>query len=143
MPSMNKVTVIGYLGKDAEMIYLKNGSPKISFSMATTEKWKENEEWKEKTEWHNIVFFGDRFEYIGELKKGNLVLIEGKIAYRSWDKDDGTKGYMTEIVGQMMKNFTYKEKSANAVPEDAYSEDKPLQSEKGNESPLPIEDLPF
>ncbi len=149
MPSMNKASLIGHLGKDAETKYMSNGSPKISFSLATTENWKDGDEWKSKTEWHNVVFFGDKYDYVGNLKVGNLVMIEGKIAYRSWDKEDGSKGYMTEIVGVSMKDFTFKEKSEHGVPEEAYEGDRDAGSTntpeetKTSSDGMPVEDLPF
>jgi single-strand DNA-binding protein len=99
--SLNKVELIGRLGKDPEVKTLQNGSPVANFSVATSEKWKDKRsgEMQEKTEWHNIVVWNEKtIEFIEKyLNKGDLVRIEGKIQTRSWEKD-GEKKYATEIV---------------------------------------------
>jgi single-strand DNA-binding protein len=112
---MNKALLMGHAGQDAEKKYLSSGVLTTKFSLATTEKFKQNDEWKEKTDWHNIVIFGDKAEYASKVRKGDLVLIEGKISQRSWTKDDGTKAYMTEINAQSVKRVTYKDDSEEAV----------------------------
>jgi single-strand DNA-binding protein len=99
--SLNKVELIGRLGKDPEVKSLTNGSSVANFSVATSEKWKDKRsgEMQEKTEWHNIVIWNEKtIEFVDKwLKKGDLVRIEGKIQTRSWEKD-GEKRYATEIV---------------------------------------------
>ena len=122
MPSMNKALLMGHAGQDAEKKYLSSGVLTAKFSLATTEKYKQNDEWKEKTEWHNIVIYGEKAEYVSEVKKGDLVLVEGKISQRSWVKEDGTKAYMTEIVANSVKRIHKKEDNEEAVIPD---EDEP------------------
>ena len=109
MPSLNRVTLIGHLGKDPEVKYLQNGTTVATASLATTEKWQAQDgEWKERTEWHNIVAYARAAEILGEyFKKGNLTYIEGKLHYRSWEKD-GVKKYATEIVVFTIKNLSPK-----------------------------------
>jgi single-strand DNA-binding protein len=100
--SLNKVTLIGRLGKDPEVKNLTNGSAVANFSVATSEKWKDKRsgEAQEKTEWHNIVVWNEKtIEFIEKwLKKGDLVYLEGKIQTRKWQDQDGKDRYSTEIV---------------------------------------------
>lgn len=94
--SVNKVMLLGRLGKDPEMATTPKGSRVTKFSLATSEKDKDK---KERTEWHNIVVWGKLAEVAGQyLAKGRQVFIEGKLQTRSWDDKNGQKRYMTEIV---------------------------------------------
>lgn len=101
--SLNKVQLIGNLGKDPELKYTPSGVAVATFSIATSESWKDQEgNQQEKTEWHNIVAWRKLAEIVGEyLKKGKKVYIEGKIQTRSYDKD-GVKRYITEIVADQL-----------------------------------------
>jgi single-strand DNA-binding protein len=100
--SLNKVELIGRLGKDPEVKNLSNGSSVANFSVATSESWKDKRsgEKVEKTEWHNIVVWNENtIKFVQDyVKKGDLVRIEGKIQTRSWEDNDGNKKYATEIV---------------------------------------------
>ncbi|MGH9670635.1 MAG: single-stranded DNA-binding protein [Terriglobales bacterium] len=99
--SVNKVILIGNLGKDPEVKYTPSGTAIAKFSLATNERYKDKAgEFQERTEWHNIVAWQRLAEIAGEyLKKGRSVYIEGRIQTRSWeDKTSGQKKYMTEIV---------------------------------------------
>jgi single-strand DNA-binding protein len=100
--SVNKVILLGTLGKDPELKYTPQGTAVAKFSMATNESYKDKQsgEWKERTEWHNIVCWQRTAEVAAEyLKKGRQVYIEGRITTRSWDdKETGQKKYMTEVV---------------------------------------------
>src|SRR5207248_8575430 len=100
--SVNKVILIGTLGKDPELKYTPQGTAVTKFSMATNENFKDKTsgEWKERTEWHNIVCWQRTAEVAAEyLKKGGKVYIEGRLTTRSWDdKETGQKKYMTEVV---------------------------------------------
>lgn len=100
--SVNKVILIGTLGKDPELKYTPQGTAVAKFSMATNESYKDKQsgEWKERTEWHNIVCWQRTAEVASEyLKKGSKAYVEGRITNRSWDdKETGQKKYMTEIV---------------------------------------------
>lgn len=99
LASLNKVILIGNLGKDPELKYTPSGAAVCNFSLATTETWKSQDGTKqEKTEWHNIVVWRKQAEIAAEyLKKGKQICIEGKLQTRSWEAD-GQKRYMTEIV---------------------------------------------
>ncbi|MDI6779157.1 MAG: single-stranded DNA-binding protein [Bacteroidota bacterium] len=98
--SLNKVMLIGNLGKDPELRYTANGTPVASFSIATSDSWKDLEgNLTERTEWHNIVAWRKLAEICGEwLKKGQKVYIEGSIRNRSYDDKNGVKRYVTEII---------------------------------------------
>lgn len=96
---INKVILVGNLGKDPEARYTKDGKAVVTFSLATSEKWKD----KTKVEWHKIVVFGKLAEICEKyLKKGKQVYIEGRLQTRSWDKD-GQTHYMTEIIADQMR----------------------------------------
>lgn len=102
---LNKVMIIGHLGKDPEVRYLPSGECVVNFSVATSEVWKDKEtgEQKEQTEWHRISAFGKLAQIIAEyLRKGSKVYIEGKLKTRSWE-DKGEKKYMTEIRAEQMQ----------------------------------------
>ncbi len=103
--SLNKVMLIGNLGKDPELRYTSSGVAVATFSLATNESWKDQDgNTQERTEWHNIVAWRKLAEICGEwLKKGKKVYIEGRIQTRSYDdKNTGTKKYITEIVADSM-----------------------------------------
>jgi single-strand DNA-binding protein len=98
---INKVILIGNLGKDPEVKYLPSGSAVCNVTMATSENWKDKEsgEKKERTEWHNVVFFGKVAEIAGEyLRKGSQVYVEGSLRTRKWQDKEGKDRYTTEIV---------------------------------------------
>lgn len=97
--SVNKVILIGRLGKDPETRYMPNGEAVTNAALATSENWKDKTgEKQEKTEWHNLVFYRRLAEIAGEyLKKGSQVYIEGKLQTRKWEKDGVTR-YTTEII---------------------------------------------
>ena len=105
MASVNKVILIGNLGKDPETRYLPSGDAVTNFSIATTEKWKNKSgEQQEHTEWHRISMFGKVAEIAGEyLKKGSPVYVEGRIRTRKWQDKEGQDKYTTEIVGDRMQ----------------------------------------
>jgi len=102
MKSVNKVILVGNLGKDPEIKYTPQGTPVAKFSLATNERFKDKDgNWQDRTEWHNIVLWQRLAEIAGEyLKKGSKVYIEGRLRTDSWDdKQTGQKKYMTNIVG--------------------------------------------
>src|SRR5512142_2019347 len=105
MASLNKVMLIGGLGKDPEVRYTASGTAVASFSMATTEKFKgKSGEWEEKTEWHNVTLWARLAEIAGEyLAKGSQVYIEGRLQTRKWQDKDGQDKYTTEIVANAMQ----------------------------------------
>jgi len=101
--SLNKVQLIGNLGKDPELKYTSSGVAVATFSIATSDSWKDQEgNQQERTEWHNIVAWRKLAEICGEwLKKGKRVYIEGRLQTRNYEKD-GVKRYITEIVADQM-----------------------------------------
>jgi len=105
MAGVNKAILIGNLGRDPELRRTANGTPVVSFSIATTERWSgKNGEKQDRTEWHNIVAWNKLAELANQyLKKGRSVYIEGRITTRSWDDKDGNKKYKTEIVANQIK----------------------------------------
>ena len=105
MASVNKVIIIGRLGKDPEFKVIPSGKAVANFSVATTDRWTDQGGQKqEKTEWHNIVAWGRTAEIANQyLKKGNPVYIEGSLQTRTWDDGDGKKRYMTEIVANSLQ----------------------------------------
>ena len=106
MASVNKVILIGNLGRDPETRYLPSGDAVCNISIATTEKWKDKAsgEMKEATEWHRVAFFGKLAEIAGEyLKKGSQVYVEGRLQTRKWQDKDGQDKYSTEIVANQMQ----------------------------------------
>jgi len=104
MASLNKVILIGNLGKDPEVRYTAAGTAVASFSLATSEKFKnKGGEWEEKTEWHNITLWARLAEVAGEyLAKGKTIYVEGRLQTRKWQDRDGKDRYTTEIVGEKM-----------------------------------------
>jgi single-strand DNA-binding protein len=105
MASINKVILIGNLGRDPETRYLPDGGAVTNVSVATTDVWKDKSgEKQERTEWHRVAFFGRLAEIAGEyLKKGSPVYIEGRLQTRKWQDKDGQDRYTTEIVANEMK----------------------------------------
>ena len=99
MGSVNKVILVGNLGKDAELRSTPSGASVSTFSMATTEVWNDKQGQKqEKTEWHRIVLWGKQAESLQEyLVKGKQIYVEGRLQTRQWDDKDGNKRYTTEI----------------------------------------------
>ena len=98
--SVNKVILIGRLGKDPETRYMTSGEAVTNCTLATSENWKDkNGEKQEKTEWHNLVFYRRLAEIAGEyLKKGSQIFVEGKLQTRKWQGKEGKARYTTEIV---------------------------------------------
>lgn len=104
--SVNKVLLLGNLGRDPEVRYLPSGNAVANFSIATSENYTDrNGAKQERTDWHNIVVYGKQAETCGQyLKKGRQVFIEGRISYRNYEAKDGTgKRYVTEIVAQRVQ----------------------------------------
>jgi single-strand DNA-binding protein len=99
--SVNKVTLLGNLGKDPEVKFLPSGQAVANFTIATSDRYKDKAgEWQDRTEWHNVVAYARTAEIVRDyVKKGNKLYVEGRLTTRSWDdKDSGKKIYRTEIV---------------------------------------------
>ena len=106
MASINKVIIIGNLGRDPEVRYTPNGSAVCNLGIATTRSWKNKDsgERQEETEWHRVVMFDRLAEIAGEyLKKGRPVYIEGRLRTRKWTDKDGVEKYTTEIYAEQMQ----------------------------------------
>ncbi len=105
--SVNKVILVGNLGRDPEVRYAQDGTKIVTMSMATSENWKDKNtgERREKTEWHRVVLFNDRLGDVAEkyLHKGSKVYIEGALQTRKWTGNDGVEKYSTEVVLQRFR----------------------------------------
>lgn len=135
---MNKAMVIGNLGNDPEIRYTQKGAAVATFSVATTERWKDADGvQQEHTEWHKIVAWKGLAEICGDhLKKGSKVYIEGKMQTRKWE-ENGNIRYTTEIIAKSMemlgaKNFDKESASSSAA-----------HGNNGDNPPLPSEEVPF
>ncbi len=134
---MNKVTLIGNVGKDPETKTLESGTKVTQFTLATSEKWKDKEGNKqEETTWHNIVLWRGLAEVAEKyVKKGSQLAIEGKITSRSYDDKEGVTRYITEIVGKDMKMLGSKPQGSAPEPAPVTEEPKKKSSKQ--------KDLPF
>lgn len=105
MASLNKVMLIGNVGRDPEVRYLPAGDAVANLPLATTDKWKDKDgNQQERTEWHRISFFGRQAEIAGEyLKKGSQIYVEGSLTTRKWTDKDGNERYTTEIRADRMQ----------------------------------------
>jgi len=132
MASVNKVILIGNLGRDPETRYLPNGDAVTSISVATTETWKDkNGDKQEKTEWHRVSLFRRLGEIAGEyLKKGSQVYIEGRIEYREYEKD-GQKRYSTDIIASEMKMLGSRQGSGEPADRDGGTDERPSRGGGG------------
>ncbi len=139
--AVNKAILIGNLGRDPEIRYLPSGQPVASFSLATSDAYKDrNGTTQQRTEWHNVVVFGKQAELCGQyLKKGRQAYVEGRISYREYDAKDGSgKRYRTEIVAQRVQFLGGRGEAAAA--------EEPRQFKSGDEAavpPIDDEDIPF
>jgi single-strand DNA-binding protein len=121
MGSVNKVILIGNLGRDPEVRYTQGGTPVANFTMATTDRWTDpSGERKERTEWHRIVVWGKQAEIAGEyLRKGRQVYVEGAMQTREWTDRDGTKRTTTEVRALRFQMLGRRDDAPAAVPEGA------------------------
>ncbi|TVR97851.1 MAG: single-stranded DNA-binding protein [Rhodospirillales bacterium] len=105
--SVNKVILVGNLGRDPEVRFLQDGGKVVNLSVATSERWKDRQsgEPRERTEWHRVVIFNDRIGEIAEryLRKGSKVYLEGSLQTRKWTGNDGQERYTTEVVLQRFR----------------------------------------
>ena len=141
MGSVNKVILIGHLGKDPDVRHSQSGATITSFSLATNETWNNKDgQREERTEWHRIVVFGKLADICGQyLKKGKQVFIEGRLQTRSWEDRDGNKRYTTEVVANNMTMLG----RAGDMPSDDYA--PPIQESDFNAPPAAAreDDIPF
>ena len=136
MASVNKVILVGHLGKDPETRFMPSGDAVANFSIATTEKWKDKDgEKQERTEWHRCSAFGKTAEVCGEyLKKGSLVFVEGKLQTRKYQKD-GQDHYSTEIRIDRVQFLDSKKASKPAETGDDYAKESGRSSRPAADKP--------
>jgi single-strand DNA-binding protein len=134
MASVNKVILVGNLGRDPEVRFMPNGEAVCNFSIATTDSWRDkNGQKQERTEWHNIVMYRKLAEIAGEyLKKGRPVYVEGRLQTRKWQTKEGQDRYTTEIVADQMQMLGGREgggsSSYEPMDEDQSMQSRPMQS---------------
>lgn len=125
MASVNKVIIVGNLGRDPETRYMPNGEAVTNVAVATTESWKDkgSGEKKELTEWHRITFYRKLAEIAGQyLKKGSQVYVEGRLQTRKWTDKDGVERYTTEIIADTMQMLGSRQGAGGSAPmDDDYS----------------------
>jgi single-strand DNA-binding protein len=139
MAGINKVILVGHLGRDPEVMTFDNGTKKATFSMATTESYRDKDgNWQEQTEWHNIVLW----RYLAEknLIKGDQVYIEGRLRSRSYDDANGVKKYITEIQGDKVLKLSSpgNTHAANQAASPSSNVVQSLESEMGGGDDLPF-----
>ena len=139
MTGVNKVIIVGTLGRDPEIKYTPSGMAIANLSVATSEKWKDKQsgEMQERTEWHRVVIYQKLAEIAGEyLKKGSKVYLEGKLQTRKWqDKESGQDRYSTEIIVNQLQMLGNSKGNV--------TENKPAPSEKLSDEALFDQDIPF
>lgn len=145
--SVNKVIILGNLGKDPELKYTQGGSAVTTFSVATSEKYKDrNGEQREKTEWHTVVAWGKTAELCAEyLKKGSKAFVEGKLQTRSWEDKSGAKRYSTEVVAltvQFLSPLNVKDKPVAVENVERVTGGKSTEFDYGP-PPMADDDIPF
>lgn len=125
--SVNKVILLGRLGKDAETKFTPSGVARSNFTLATNRRWKDQQsgEWKEETDWHNIILW--RSENLANyLLKGKQVYVEGRLQTRSWEDKDGQKKYMTEVVADDLILLGSREGGSQGGDTDFERSDRPV-----------------
>ena len=142
MASVNKVTLIGNLGRDPEVRYAPSGAAICNVAIATSRNWKDKTsgERQEETEWHRVVFYDHLAEIAGEyLKKGKSVYIEGRLKTRKWTDKDGVEKYTTEIIAQEMTMLGSREGGAGGGGggDDGYSEQRAEAPRRAAPAPAP------
>lgn len=142
---LNKVTLIGNLGKDPEIRALENGVNRANFTLATNENYKDrNGNWQKSTEWHEIIMWRSMAERAKILKKGMLVYVEGKLTHRKWVDKEGRDHYTTEITADVLKILEKRDHSANTHTNPTTStEEKKYDSTTTNHLDSDEDDLPF
>jgi single-strand DNA-binding protein len=144
MAGINKVILVGNLGRDPEIRYFQDGTAVANFSIATSDSWtdKQSGEKKERTEWHRIVAFRRLAEICGEyLSKGRQVYIEGKLQTREWEDKDGNRRFTTEIVAQTMQMLGSRESGGAGRQDDYYQPPGGAAPQSGG--PETEDDIPF
>ena len=155
--SVNKVTLVGNLGRDPEIRAMQNGDKIVQLSLATSDRWKDKNsgEQREKTEWHRVVIFNDALGRIAEqyLKKGSTVYIEGQLQTRKWtDQQSGQEKYTTEVVlqryrgeltllGMRPDSSLSNQNQNNSIEQNNYQDSSQNQNQSQNQSQNIASDL--
>jgi single-strand DNA-binding protein len=128
---INKVTLVGNLGRDPEIRHLESGTAVVKFSLATNESYRDKSgEWKTETEWHDIVAWRQLAERAAkDLRKGSMVYIEGKITHRKWQDKEGQDRYSTEIVASIIRSLEKREGSGTR----SFNDSAQMESSSRNE----------
>ena len=139
MAGVNKVILVGNLGKDPEVRYLEGGTAVANFTLATSETYKDKSGNRiEQTEWHNVVVWRGLAEIAEKyLRKGSMVYVEGKLRTRPWEDKDGVKRYTTEIIADNMTMLGGKREESSNTPA------PPATPPQNIPSPKDADDLPF
>lgn len=145
---INKVILVGNLGRDPEVRHLESGAAVAKFSIATNENYKDKSgEWQKRTEWHDVVAWRYQAENAERnLKKGSLAYIEGKLTHRKYQDKDGNDKYITEVVANLIKPLERRESSAgysNNFPTEENTPAKDSGQATVNEPSNDEDDLPF
>ena len=143
--SVNKVILVGNVGKDPEVRYSQGGTPVANFSLATNERFKDRSgEWQDRTEWHNIVAWQRLAEIVGEyVAKGSKVYVEGKLQTTSWDdRQSGERKYRTEIVARELLLLGPREQSGGGHQDPTHNENESQIAHAGS-GDVVDEDIPF
>src|ERR1041384_8003847 len=148
MGSVNKVILVGNLGRDAELRYTPGGAAVATLNLATTEVWNDrNNQRQEKTEWHRVVLWGKSAESLSEyLTKGKQIYVEGRLQTRQWDDKDGNKRYTTEIRSDrivLLSGGGGGGRGAGGGMSRGGSEDMGGPGEPETSQPLTDDDIPF
>lgn len=136
--SINKVILVGNLGKDPEMRYMPNGNAVANLTLATTESWKDKQtgERKEKTEWHRLTVFRRLGEMCGEyLKKGTKIYIEGRLQTRKWQGQDGQDRYTTEIIVDEIQMMDSRNQGQGQFQQDQSNQNTQQQTQTWGSAP--------
>ncbi|OQW41713.1 MAG: single-stranded DNA-binding protein [Proteobacteria bacterium SG_bin4] len=144
MASVNKVILIGNLGKDPETRYMSNGDAVTNITLATTDTWKDkNGEKQEKTEWHRVTFYRKLAEIAGEyLKKGRSVYVEGRLETRKWTDKNGMERYTTDIIATDMKMLGSRPGSGSFESSPDHEEDNAVPNRPSStKSPSGFDDM--
>jgi single-strand DNA-binding protein len=143
---LNKVMLIGNVGKDPDIRHLESGTAVANLTLATTERYKDrNGEMQEQTEWHNVVLWRGLADVTERfVRKGSQIFIEGKIRTRSWEDQSGQKRYTTEIVADNMQLLGRRsDNPANASARPARNDQSTFDNGDADFSPEEVDDLPF
>ena len=147
MASVNKVMIIGNLGRDPEVRYMPDGGAIANISVATTDTWKDKSgEKQERTEWHRVAFFGKLAEIAGEyLKKGSQVYVEGSLRTRKWQDKEGKERYTTEIVADRMQMLGSRGGGSEPMSREAPAKEPAASKSAGKSGGLEDleDDIPF